>query len=203
MRMPRTQLPVPARVEVMRSARSRNPVRPPPTAGSYGVAVSYERGTPVGRVVFAPPPRCAVIPSALQETFVEIPLALPREHFECSATPDLHQRSHGSGDLPVQICRILAKRPTHLTYRKVYVRLPGKGNSNAHGARPVHLIITMITWIRTSRLSIKNSLFDLGGRVIQAKVSRPAPTLKNLRIISHTPSTFPDKLSGGNSNRPR
>jgi len=27
-----------------------------------------------------------------------------------------------------------------------------------HHARPVHLIITMIKWIRTSRLSIKNSL---------------------------------------------
>ena len=43
-------------------------------------------------------------------------------------------------------------------YRKVDVRLPGKGNSNSHGARPVHLIITMIKWIRTSRLSIKKSL---------------------------------------------
>ena len=32
------------------------------------------------------------------------------------------------------------------------------GDSNYHGARPVHLIITMIQWIRTSRLSIKNSL---------------------------------------------
>jgi len=42
--------------------------------------------------------------------------------------------------------------------RKVDVRLPEKGNSNSHGARPVHLIITMIKWIRTSRLSIKNSL---------------------------------------------
>jgi len=31
------------------------------------------------------------------------------------------------------------------------VRLPGKGNSNSHGARPVHLIITMIKWFRTSR----------------------------------------------------
>ena len=46
-------------------------------------------------------------------------------------------------------------RPT----RKVDVRLPEKGNSNSHGTRPVHQIITMITWIRTSRLSIKNSLF--------------------------------------------
>jgi len=42
--------------------------------------------------------------------------------------------------------------------RKVDVRLPGKGNSNYHGARPVHPIITMIKWIRTIRLSIKNSL---------------------------------------------
>ena len=41
---------------------------------------------------------------------------------------------------------------------KVDVRLPGKGNSNSHGTRPVHLIITMIKWIRTSRLSIKKSL---------------------------------------------
>jgi len=40
--------------------------------------------------------------------------------------------------------------------RKVDVRLPGKGNSNSHGARPDHLIITMIKWIRTSRLSVKN-----------------------------------------------
>ena len=36
--------------------------------------------------------------------------------------------------------------------RKVDVRLPKKLNSNSLGARPVHLIITMIKWIRTSRL---------------------------------------------------
>ena len=42
--------------------------------------------------------------------------------------------------------------------RKVDVRLPGKENSNSHGARPVHQIISMIKWIRTSRLSIHNSL---------------------------------------------
>ena len=35
------------------------------------------------------------------------------------------------------------------SFRKVDVRLPGKGDSNSHGARPVHLIITMIKWIRT------------------------------------------------------
>jgi hypothetical protein len=41
---------------------------------------------------------------------------------------------------------------------QIDARLPGKGNSNSHGARPVHLIITMIKWIRTSRLPIKKSL---------------------------------------------
>ena len=41
---------------------------------------------------------------------------------------------------------------------KVDIKLPGKGNSNSHGARPVHLIITMIQWIRTCRMSIQNSL---------------------------------------------
>ena len=35
--------------------------------------------------------------------------------------------------------------------RKVDVRLPGKGDSNSHGARPVHLIITKLRWIRTRR----------------------------------------------------
>ena len=44
--------------------------------------------------------------------------------------------------------------------QKVDVRLPGKGNSNSHGARPVHLILTMIKWIWTSSLSIKNSASD-------------------------------------------
>ena len=42
--------------------------------------------------------------------------------------------------------------------RKVDVRLPGEENSNSHGARPVHLIVSMIKWIRTGGLSIKNSL---------------------------------------------
>ena len=45
--------------------------------------------------------------------------------------------------------------------RKVGVRLPGKGNSNSHGARPVHLVIWMIEWIQTSRLSMNNSLYLL------------------------------------------
>ena len=44
-------------------------------------------------------------------------------------------------------------------FRKVDVRLPLKGNSNYHGARPVYSNpLEMIKWIRTSRLSIKNCL---------------------------------------------
>ena len=41
---------------------------------------------------------------------------------------------------------------------QVDIRLSGKGNSNSHGARPVHQITSMIKWIRTSRLAINNSL---------------------------------------------
>ena len=40
--------------------------------------------------------------------------------------------------------------------KKVDVRLPGKRNSKSHGARPVHLIITVIKRIQTRKLSIKN-----------------------------------------------
>ena len=43
-------------------------------------------------------------------------------------------------------------------HREVDVRVPGKGNASTHGARLVHLIILMIKLIRSSRLSIKNSL---------------------------------------------
>ena len=44
------------------------------------------------------------------------------------------------------------------------VTLSGRGNSNSHGARPVHLITTMIKWIRTGRLSMKNFLSQVGCR---------------------------------------
>ena len=55
--------------------------------------------------------------------------------------------------------------------RKVDARLPGNRNSNTRGARPVHQIITMIKWIRTSRLSIKNAP---GARGRRGGVSRGA-----------------------------
>jgi len=33
------------------------------------------------------------------------------------------------------------------------MRLPEKGNSNSHGASPGHQIISMVKWIRTTKLS--------------------------------------------------
>ena len=62
--------------------------------------------------------------------------------------------------------------------RKVDVRLPEQGNSNSHGARPVHLIITMIKWLRTSRLSIKNSLSVRGRQ--STREGRPQETSNDL-----------------------
>ena len=44
------------------------------------------------------------------------------------------------------------------SHGKVDVTLPGKGNSSSHGARQVHLIITMIKWIQTSGLPINDFL---------------------------------------------
>ena len=67
-----------------------------------------------------------------------------------------------------QQCLDMMHGPT----KKVDVRLPGKGNSNSHGARPVHLIITMTKWIRTSRLSIKNSLCTDLHDVLEVDVER-------------------------------
>ena len=63
--------------------------------------------------------------------------------------------------------------------RKVDARLPGKGNSNSHGARPVRLIITVIKWIRTSRLSIKNSL----------SLATSASSASSMASASDTPCT--------------
>jgi len=71
--------------------------------------------------------------------------------------------------------------------RKVDIRLPGKGNSNSHGARPDHQIISMIKWIRTSVLSIKNALprRQAGNEVVQYDAGRAAqPVLDQYGLVS-------------------
>jgi len=65
----------------------------------------------------------------------------------------------------------------------------------SHGARPVHLIITMMQWIRTSRLSIKNSLSRLvegGGavRVFQRQRGKGQRTPKMVRPPPSPPHFF-------------
>ena len=50
-------------------------------------------------------------------------------------------------------------------WSRVDVRQPGKGSSNSHGARSLHLIITMVNCILTSKLSIQNSL-SLSGQCV-------------------------------------
>ena len=47
---------------------------------------------------------------------------------------------------PIALC--------HRHARKVDVRLPEEGDSNSHGARPVHLIITMMQWVVNIELSL-------------------------------------------------
>jgi len=44
--------------------------------------------------------------------------------------------------------------------RKADIGLAGKGKLQSYGVRPVHQIISITKWIRTSRLSIKDSLSD-------------------------------------------
>ena len=76
--------------------------------------------------------------------------------------------------------------------RKVDIRLPGKWNSNSHGARPVHLIITTIKWIRTSRLSIKNSLYRV---YPMRRASSPPASPPATAFLSHTLYRSPLSLS--------
>ena len=71
------------------------------------------------------------------------------------------QNDRGLLDLAEKVT-VGIKRETQflITYRSESTqssRLPGKGNSNSHGARPATKIITMMKWIRTTRLTIENS----------------------------------------------
>ena len=70
--------------------------------------------------------------------------------------------------------------------RKADGRLPGKGDLDLHGARPFHRIISMIKWIWTIRLSIKDFL---------SKCSNPT-TLRN-DWIGPSISTSPTMLGQG------
>ena len=55
------------------------------------------------------------------------------------------------------------------------IRLPGKGNSSSHGSRPVHQIIPMMKWIRTSRLSQKTVCIPPSSAICTRGSPRKAP----------------------------
>ena len=80
-----------------------------------------------------------------------------------------------------------------VTPRKVDIRLPGKGDSNSHGARPVHQIISMIKWIRTSRLTMKKSL-SCEPPVAQARTE--SGPLRAVHLSRHKWPTLSHAISG-------
>ena len=77
--------------------------------------------------------------------------------------------------------------------RKKDVRLPGKGNSSSHRARPVHFIITLMKWIQTTRLPIKKSLSLLAWDMARAG---PARLSINNLLASHNLPPNPVRDTG-------
>jgi len=82
--------------------------------------------------------------------------------------------------LSLSLCAARACAP--LTLSLAYVRLTGKGNSNSHGARPVHLITTMTKRIRTSRLSTKSCLLGMLEVRMPHPLRTPALSLANPQL---------------------
>ena len=73
--------------------------------------------------------------------------------------------------------------------RNVDVRLPGEGKSNSHVARPVHQIIKMIKWIRTSECqkgTLLSSTCPQGG-----SVRGGADTHRGTSLIRNNPPVGP------------
>ena len=113
------------------------------------------------------------------------PLVTRSQRFECSVTPPT--KCHPplkQSNVRVTVMWLNTVQETGVpeTSRKGDVRLPGKENSNSHGARPVHLIISMTSWIRTSRLSTKKSLsgdlLAVASREVFRDECPPAPALR-------------------------
>ena len=90
-------------------------------------------------------------PIRLHPRALSRPVSPSQSHSPLS--PTVHGREESASVSSGLDHALFLTRPT-----KVDVRLHGKGNSNCHGARPVHTIISMLQWIQTSRLSRKNSI---------------------------------------------
>ena len=77
--------------------------------------------------------------------------------------------------------------------------LPGKGSSNSHGGMPVHQIISMIWWIWTSRLLIKNPLSpqERRGGHITERNSAPPRDLYQHKLHNQLKASFHNSLFSG------
>ena len=75
------------------------------------------------------------------------------------------------------------EEPDAYSIRKVDVRLPG--NENSHGAMPVHLIITMIKWIRPDQQVVNTELSLWRPPVLLTSLVPPTPLepLTMLRVV--------------------
>ena len=76
------------------------------------------------------------------------------------------------------------------------MRPSGKGNSNSLGARPAHLIISTITWIRTSRLSIKRPNLECLTQVLQLQDGLMGRGLRVFRDRLALPSLSRSRIWG-------
>ena len=90
------------------------------------------------------------------ETIFRCPIPRPDLTFSNFASLESTRRP-GPASLKTEMA-VRERTCYELDTSQVDMRLPGKGNSSLRDARPVHLIITMIKWIRTSALSIKKCL---------------------------------------------
>ena len=106
-------------------------------------AVSYGRGTPVPLVVGPLRYSAFTFPSAMAVAMLAFPSAMAVAMAASAASTILENRSH------VDLCSDYSA-----------VAFPSAKAAataaSAASARPVHLIITMLKWIRTSRLSIRS-----------------------------------------------
>ena len=96
-----------------------------------------------------------------------------RKHTHTHARTHTHKHTHARTHTHTHSLSLTHTPAIAQTHHNLFIRISGrdrlvsvlgfrgeslvpKRDSNSHGARPVRLIITMIEWIQTSRLSIKN-----------------------------------------------
>ena len=100
------------------------------------MGVSYERGTPVAMTTIMAPPMLRRAPHP-QGRLTKLLILFPnRSHVSARRNPTTCGANQG--DRKRQFDPTL-RAGVASQARKIDIRLPGKGNSNSHGARPAYL----------------------------------------------------------------